>query len=77
MIYQHNNYRGVNSVPDFSQSEGGQAMSVCEIMRLVNKGFPRLIIVQMVAEETMLDKEEAEKVVNEVILNQKRMPIGK
>jgi hypothetical protein len=50
-------------------------MSVCEIMRLVNKGFPRLIIVQMVAEETMLDKEEAEKVVNEVILKEKRRKV--
>ena len=47
-------------------------MNTTEIMRLVKKGFPRLIIIQMVAEETMLDKEEAEKVVNEIILNESR-----
>jgi hypothetical protein len=41
-------------------------------MRLVQKGFPRLIIVQMVAEEKMLEKEDAEKFVNEIILEQKR-----
>ena len=46
-------------------------MGTVEIMRLVKKGFPRLIIVQMVAEETFLEKEEAEKIVNAVILREK------
>ena len=47
-------------------------MSTSEILRLVDKGFPRLIIVQMLSEEKKIDKEESEKIVNEVILHGKR-----
>lgn len=47
-------------------------MSSTEILRLYTKGYPRLIIVQMVQDEHKLDRNDAEKLVNEVILSGKR-----
>lgn len=47
-------------------------MSRAEIMRLYEKGIPRIDIVEIFAKETIVTQADAEKIVNEIILTAKK-----